>query len=176
VWTDHKNLEYLHTAKRLNSRQARWALLFTWFNFSLSNQPGSKNVKPDALSHCYSPTTTTLEPETILPTSCLARAPGSGSIGKQVREVQRSQPNPGGPLITGCSFLMPSALRSWSGPTLQACLPPGTCRSLAFVRQLFWWPIMVPDMSAFFAACTVCAQNKTPRHAPTGLLQPLPVP
>ncbi|XP_045070410.1 uncharacterized protein LOC123484298 [Coregonus clupeaformis] len=32
VWTDHKNLEYLHTAKRLNSRQARWALLFTRFN------------------------------------------------------------------------------------------------------------------------------------------------
>ena len=35
VWTDHKNLQYLRTAKRLNSRQARWALLFTWFNFSL---------------------------------------------------------------------------------------------------------------------------------------------
>ena len=29
VWTDHKNLEYLHTAKRLNSRQAWWALFFS---------------------------------------------------------------------------------------------------------------------------------------------------
>jgi len=26
VWTDHKNLTYLRNAKRLNSRQARWAL------------------------------------------------------------------------------------------------------------------------------------------------------
>lgn len=26
VWTDHKNLAYIQTAKRLNSRQARWAL------------------------------------------------------------------------------------------------------------------------------------------------------
>ncbi len=26
VWTDHKNLEYIRSAKRLNSRQARWAL------------------------------------------------------------------------------------------------------------------------------------------------------
>ena len=26
VWTDHKNLEYIRTAKRLNSRQARWCL------------------------------------------------------------------------------------------------------------------------------------------------------
>lgn len=29
--------------------------------------------------------------------------------------------------------------------------------------------------SAFVAACTVCAQNKTPWQAPAGLLQPLPV-
>ena len=28
VWTDHKNLEYIQRAKRLNPRQARWALFF----------------------------------------------------------------------------------------------------------------------------------------------------
>ena len=28
VWTDHKNLEYIQTAKRLNSRQARWTYVF----------------------------------------------------------------------------------------------------------------------------------------------------
>ncbi len=28
VWTDHKNLEYIRSAKCLNSRQARWALFF----------------------------------------------------------------------------------------------------------------------------------------------------
>ncbi|XP_061550331.1 uncharacterized protein LOC133411694, partial [Phycodurus eques] len=49
VWTDHKNLEYIKTAKRLNARQARWALFFTRFNFTLSYRPGSKNGKPDAL-------------------------------------------------------------------------------------------------------------------------------
>lgn len=53
VWTDHRNLEYIQTAKRLNSRQARWALFFGRFNFTLSYRPGSKNIKPDALSrHC----------------------------------------------------------------------------------------------------------------------------
>ncbi len=50
VWTDHKNLEYLKMAKRLNSRQARWALFFSRFNFTLSYRPGSKNAKPDILS------------------------------------------------------------------------------------------------------------------------------
>ena len=41
VWTDHRNLEYLLAAKRLNPRQARWALLFNRFNFTLSYRPGA---------------------------------------------------------------------------------------------------------------------------------------
>ena len=36
AWTDDKNLEYIKKAKRLNSRQARWALFFDRFSFSLS--------------------------------------------------------------------------------------------------------------------------------------------
>lgn len=50
IWTDHRNLEYICTAKRLNSRQARWSLFFKWFNFTLSYPPESLNVKPDVLS------------------------------------------------------------------------------------------------------------------------------
>ncbi|KAK3556584.1 hypothetical protein QTP70_010780 [Hemibagrus guttatus] len=48
--TDHCNLEYLRGAKRLNSRQARWALFFTRFRFMVTYRPGSKNGKADALS------------------------------------------------------------------------------------------------------------------------------
>ncbi|XP_071016463.1 uncharacterized protein [Oncorhynchus clarkii lewisi] len=117
VWSDHKNLEYPRTAKCLNSRQASWALLFTRFNFSLSYRPGFKNVKPDALSRRYSPTAITSEPETILPTSCLAMALRWG-IGKQVWEAHRSQLYPGGVQRTGCLCLTRYAPRSWSGPTL----------------------------------------------------------
>ena len=67
VWTDHKNLEYLKNAKRLNSRLARWSLFFNRFNFSLSYRPGSKNTKPDALSRLYDPEPAAKEPEHILP-------------------------------------------------------------------------------------------------------------
>ena len=42
AWTDHKNLEYIRTAKRLNSRQARWELFFNRFDFTLSYRPGSR--------------------------------------------------------------------------------------------------------------------------------------
>lgn len=54
VLMHHKNLEYLHSTKRLNPRQAHWALFFTLFNFTLPHRPGSKNRKADVLSHIKS--------------------------------------------------------------------------------------------------------------------------
>lgn len=53
VITDHKNLEYIRSCKRLNPRQARWALFFTRFDFKVTYIPGSKNVKADALSRLF---------------------------------------------------------------------------------------------------------------------------
>jgi len=53
VWTDHSKLESIHTAKRLNSRQALWSLFSNCFDFCLSYRPGSHNAKPDALSRQF---------------------------------------------------------------------------------------------------------------------------
>jgi hypothetical protein len=50
VWTDHKNLEYFMTAKKLNRRQARWSLYLSRFDFTLHHIPGRSMGKPDALS------------------------------------------------------------------------------------------------------------------------------
>lgn len=71
VWTDHKNLAYLQSAKRLNSRQARWAMFFSRFNFTLTYRPGSRNTKPDALSRQLSPERSAATPKTILPPGCV---------------------------------------------------------------------------------------------------------
>ena len=71
VWTDHKNLEYLRTAKRLNSRQARWALFFNRFHFILSCRPGSKNLKSDTLSRLFPSEKSCKDPTPILPLSCI---------------------------------------------------------------------------------------------------------
>ena len=53
VLTDHCNLEYLRTAKRLNAYQARWAL--SRFGFTITYRSGSKNEKADMLSQLYAP-------------------------------------------------------------------------------------------------------------------------
>lgn len=65
------NLEYIKSAKRLNSHQARWSLFFSHFNFVLSFRPGSKNVKPDALPRQFSPDSQQGTTESILPAHCL---------------------------------------------------------------------------------------------------------
>lgn len=57
VWTDHKNLSYLCTARGLNPRQSHWALILGRFNFTLFYRPRSRNIKLDALSHQFSPLT-----------------------------------------------------------------------------------------------------------------------
>lgn len=56
VWTNHKNLAYLQRAKRLNTRQARWALFLSCFSFTLTYRPGFKNPNPDALSQQFAGT------------------------------------------------------------------------------------------------------------------------
>ncbi|KAL0200145.1 hypothetical protein M9458_003332, partial [Cirrhinus mrigala] len=60
VWTDYKNLEYIKSAKRLNSRQARWALFFDHFDFSII-------YRPDALSRMFDHSERLSSPEPILP-------------------------------------------------------------------------------------------------------------
>jgi len=50
IWTDHKNLEYFMTAKKLNCRQAYWSLHLTRFDFLLHHHPRCTMGKPEALS------------------------------------------------------------------------------------------------------------------------------
>ena len=50
VITDHKNLEYFTSTKALNQRQVRWSEFLSGFNFRIIYRPGSKAIRPDALS------------------------------------------------------------------------------------------------------------------------------
>jgi len=50
IWMDHKNLEYLMTAKKLNHCQACWSLYLACFDFKLIHCPEHCMGKPDVLS------------------------------------------------------------------------------------------------------------------------------
>ncbi|KAK3560549.1 hypothetical protein QTP86_010957 [Hemibagrus guttatus] len=83
---DHCNLEYCHNARQLNPQQARWALFFTKFQFSVTYRPGKKNGKADSLSWRHDPASALSLPEPILPPSVIV-APFL------VEEIQQAQVN-----------------------------------------------------------------------------------
>ncbi|KAL1952468.1 hypothetical protein VTO42DRAFT_5289 [Malbranchea cinnamomea] len=50
VLTDHKNLTYFTTTKKLNERQIRWQEFLSQFNFRIKYRPGHEGTLPDVLS------------------------------------------------------------------------------------------------------------------------------
>ena len=176
IWTDHKNLTHLRAAKRLNGRQARWASFLSRFDYILTYRPGTRNVKADILSRLHPKEMLSEEPDSIVPA---ARVVGVVTWGIEtvVRQAQRSQPAPNN--VPPHRLFVPDAVRSqvlqWGHASRFTC-HPGVHRTLSFLARRFWWSTMRQDVKEYVAACTVCARSKASHQAPSGLLQPLPVP
>ena len=176
VWTDHKNLEYIRKAKRLNSRQARWTLFFNRFNFTLSYRPGSQNAKPDALSRLFDPEALSKETESILPPTQVIGGV-TWPIEAKVNQALEGKTVPsGGPPNR---LFVPPSVRSdvihWAHTSVLTC-HPGIRRTMYMIKQRFWWPKMEKEVTEYVADCTTCARNKTSTQSPMGLLQPLSIP
>ncbi|KAK3569123.1 hypothetical protein QTP86_024496 [Hemibagrus guttatus] len=176
VLTDHRNLEYLRGAKRLNPRQARWALFFTRFQFTVSYRPGSKNGKADALSRQSEGAGNLGQPELILPATTLL-APVRWDLLGEIRRAHAEEPPP-----SDCPprrLFVPSQFRTqvmrWVHEAPSSG-HPGTRRSAQLVSRQFWWPSLGSDVEDFVRQCATCAQAWTSRQRPEGLLEPLPVP
>ncbi|XP_051716342.1 uncharacterized protein sh2d1ab isoform X1 [Ctenopharyngodon idella] len=176
VITDHRNLEYLREARRLNHRQARWALFFTRFNFTVTYHPGSKNGKADAFSRLSQPDPENMDPETILPPAMII-SPIQWTINQQISEANSTESAPpGGPeelLYVPPANRQPLMDLAHSSP---GSGHPGSSRTLSLLQQQYWWPSMPQDVSRHIKGCSVCAVADTPRKLPEGKLLPLPIP
>ncbi len=176
VITDHKNLQYLRDAKRLNPRQARWALFFTRFRFTVTYRPGHKNLKADALSRLHQPDPSPDCPEPILSPTVFV-CPIEWALDDQIRAATLDEPAPlGGP--EGKSFV-PTALRLALLDSVHSSPGsghPGNQRTLSLLRNKYWWPNMARDVARYIKGCSVCAIASTPRRLPEGKLVPLPIP
>ncbi|XP_077137504.1 uncharacterized protein LOC143803164 [Ranitomeya variabilis] len=88
VLTDHRNLEFIRSAKCLTPRQARWNLFLNQFNFIISYRPGSHNGKADALSRIHSTETRPpTPPKTILPDSRFLGVIHNQDLLKDIKEA-----------------------------------------------------------------------------------------
>ncbi|CAJ0920656.1 unnamed protein product, partial [Ranitomeya imitator] len=162
VFTDHKNLVYIQTAQRLNSRQARWSLFFSRFHFTLHFLSGEKNVRADALSRSVvSSEEEEEEPRLIVPPESL----------RTVAPVSLESVPPGKTFVP--ANLRPEVL-SWAHSS-RVGGHFGTKRTSELLARTYCWPHMVRDVKDYIQACVSCAQNRSPRQRPAGLLYPLPV-
>ncbi|KAK6323383.1 hypothetical protein J4Q44_G00057220 [Coregonus suidteri] len=176
ILTDHRNLEYIREARRLNPRQARWTMFLARFVFKITYIPGSQNGKADALSRRYDAEERSVEPTPILPESCLV-APVVWEVDAEIERALRTDPSP--PQCPVGRTYVPLEVRDhlicWAH-TSPSSGHPGIGRTVHCLSTKYWWPTLARDVRIYVSSCSVCAQCKAPRHLPRGKLQPLPIP
>ncbi|KAK3507858.1 hypothetical protein QTP70_002081 [Hemibagrus guttatus] len=172
VLTDHRNLEYLWGAKRLNPRQARWSIFFTCFAFTVTYRPGSKNGKADALSRQFEADDEPTQPDVILPATVIL-APVQWNLIEEIRRAHTNEPPPAGCPPT--KLFVPLHFRQQVMQWVHEAPSSGHLgirRSTQLVRNRFWWSSLGSDVEEYVRSCPTCAQARTSRLLPEGLLEP----
>ncbi|KAK3568703.1 hypothetical protein QTP86_013888 [Hemibagrus guttatus] len=172
VLTDHCNLEYLHSAKRLNSHQAWWALFFTRFEFSVTYHPGIKNSKADALSRQFKTQSEPSQPDLILPVAAIL-APVRWSLIEEIQQAHADEPPPAN--CPSTKVYVPLQFRQqvlqWVHE-VPSSGHPGILRSTQLTLRRFWWPSLRRDVERFVRSCPTCTQSWVSRHLPVGMWNP----
>ncbi|KAI3367960.1 hypothetical protein L3Q82_026230, partial [Scortum barcoo] len=161
VWTDHKNLAYIQTAKRLNSRQARWALFFSRFDFV-------PHLPPRVPQHQARRPLKTVQrggegagggehPSYLQGHRCYhlghrERRPAGSTAAARPRA---------GDLRAACLSLdaVRSQVLQWAHSSKLSC-HPGINRTISLIKRHFWWRNMEADIRGFVQACTVCGKRE----------------
>ncbi|KAK3535057.1 hypothetical protein QTP70_002588 [Hemibagrus guttatus] len=142
VLTNHRNLEYLHGAKRLNPRQARWAVFFTQFHFAVNYRPGSTNSKANALSRQLESKSPPPHPDPILPTS-LILAPIQWNL---VDKIQRAHAEEAPPASCPPSkFFVPFSLCNDIMNYVQSCTICAQSHSSHQIPEGLFEPLPIPQ-------------------------------
>ncbi len=175
VLTDHKNLQYLREAKRLNPRQARWALFFTHFHYTITYNPGHKNIKADALSRLHAPVEEEDPPESIIP-ECIFVCPIQWNPESAPSSNASTASLPGCPPGSQYVTRTQRTLLIHSAHSSLGTGHPGANATLSLLKDHYWWPNMARDVRRFVQGCEECAKSKSPRHLPAGKFFPLPIP
>ncbi|CAJ0944293.1 unnamed protein product [Ranitomeya imitator] len=151
VITDHKNLSYIETAKRLVPRMSR---LMPYLAVLIRYHP---------------------EPPSSILQHGVVVAGVSYELEQEIRKAQSLAP----PSLADNKLFCPSSVSIEDSPGVpRFCLigHPGMSATRKAITRLFWWPSMNSDIIEFVSACDTCARAKSSHNRPAGDLVPLPIP
>lgn len=203
ILTDHRNLEYFQTAKKLNRRQARWSLILAEFEYTLEHRPGTSMGKPDALSRRsdHSMGKEDNSDVVLLPPSLFINASqqqGHLEVATEMNAVLREMRREGldeegeeilkrnedtevkqGLLFYKGKIYIPLEHRRSvmkAHHTATDVGHPGQAKTIELITRNYWWPSLTSDVKQFIRECLRCQQTKTFPAKPLGLLTPNPIP
>ena len=191
IRTDQASLKYLWEQKEIQSRYARWMVKLMGFRFHIEYREGRTNKVADALSrvpqesevNCndisvlLSPTVEALKHE--------ARSdPHLAKIIQGLETDPSSFPNytyNHGQLLYKGRLVVPK-----TSPTVQKILSEfhdgaigghaGYLKTYKRIAEQYYWVGMKTDIKRHVNECKICQVCKSSNLAPSGLLQPLPIP
>ncbi|KAJ1171231.1 hypothetical protein NDU88_003101 [Pleurodeles waltl] len=183
VYTAHRNLQFMSSARLLTPQQLRWMLFFANFDFVVTFHPGKDNRKADALSCQESTTLPTIQPSraSIAPDKvlCIIKTEDffediqNSFIIEKCQAWAQADPKrsikQGLPFHDARLFMPTTKLRKLAFHGLHV-IPtaghPDTPKTLELIQCYFWWPTLTKDIKTMVANCEVCACIKTSHSKP----------
>ncbi|KAJ0668240.1 putative nucleotidyltransferase, Ribonuclease H [Helianthus annuus] len=186
VKTDHMSLKYLLEQRVSTPAQTRWLPKLMGYDFKVEYKKGITNRGADALSrqpefyllavsHVISGWWADLQKE-VLTDPYYHSLPDSLSQKVQLQVLKRD-----GVWFRGTVILL-SPSSSLILKVLNHCHSSpegghfGFHKTLARVKQSFWWSGLKLRVKQFLQSCHTCQRFKSESMRPAGLLQPLPIP
>ncbi|GBG92381.1 hypothetical protein CBR_g55289 [Chara braunii] len=192
--TDNNPLVFYKTQDTVNSTIARWMAFIDQFDFFPDHIPGKSNRFADALSRRPDQCTavySTFEIDDDLPNSFIRGYQADPEFRDKYTNCSSPNPTPSHYRIQEGYLLV----HTWGKDLL--CVPSdphlrtrllgefhdapatghfGVNRTIGRVRERFWCPGLLGDVTRYCESCEVCRRCKSRNHRPDGELRPLPVP
>ncbi|GBG65583.1 hypothetical protein CBR_g51465 [Chara braunii] len=192
--TDNNPLVFYKTQDTVNSTIARWMTFIDQFDFFPDHIPGKSNRFADALSwrpdHCTA-VYSTFKIDDDLRNSFIRGYQVDPEFHDKYANCSSPNPAPSHYRIQEGYLLVHTRGKDLlcvpSDPHLRTRLlgefrdaPAtehfGVNHTIGRLRERFWWPDLLGDVTRYCESCEVCRRCKSCNHRPYGELRPLPVP
>ncbi|UYV71623.1 hypothetical protein LAZ67_8003894, partial [Cordylochernes scorpioides] len=191
IVTDHHALCWLKNLKDPTGRLARWALKIQEYNFEIIHKSGKKHLDADGLSRGPLPENEWDEDyERLFLNQIIDEkddfienikenlSGNKRSITQNFKEengcLYKKNPNPEGRewLLVVPKKRRKEIMSEYHNHMLNGHL--GVARTTYRLKNKYYWPSMLKDVSEFVKTCHLCQSRKGSNQLPSGLLQPIP--